>query len=149
MCCFWSTQCELCKFCLTSVELNSCCSCARAVQHIRCLLLSLTLSSVLLSDVIVSSGVETRARNGSRKSHAFISSFKKRKIFKKNKEKMKNKKKLNKLRNQKIKKKSKKRDLQGVPSPQDGSKKYCFCEKAMLQEFVQQLRSKTKEKRKN
>ena len=21
---FWSTQCELCKFCLTSVELNSC-----------------------------------------------------------------------------------------------------------------------------
>ena len=29
---FWSTQCELCKFCLTSVELNSCCS----VQCVLC-----------------------------------------------------------------------------------------------------------------
>ena len=45
---------ELCKFCLTSVELNSCCSGARAVRHIRCLL-SLLLPSVLLSDVTVSS----------------------------------------------------------------------------------------------
>ena len=28
---FWSTQCELCKFCLTSVELNSCCSAQRVL----------------------------------------------------------------------------------------------------------------------
>ena len=28
---FWSTQCELCTFCLTSVELNSCCSALRVL----------------------------------------------------------------------------------------------------------------------
>ena len=28
---FWSTQCELCKLCLTSVELNSCCSARRVL----------------------------------------------------------------------------------------------------------------------
>ena len=44
---FWSTQCELYKFCLARVELNSCCS----AQRVLCLLLSLPLFSILLSVV--------------------------------------------------------------------------------------------------
>ena len=59
VCCF-GRQCELLKFCLTSVVLNSLLFqpgvyCARADRHIRCLLLSLPLSSVLLSDVTATS----------------------------------------------------------------------------------------------
>ena len=54
---FWSIQCELCWFCLTSVELNSCCS-AQRVQCESCpahQVLVVPVSSVLLSDVTVSS----------------------------------------------------------------------------------------------
>ena len=61
---FWSTQCELCKFCLTQCRVETVVAqhsvyCARVVRLIRCLLFLLLLS-VLPCDETVSSCLETR-----------------------------------------------------------------------------------------
>ena len=59
VCCFWLTQCELCRFCLNQLELNSCCPaqcvlCRRQTAH-RVLVVvvpSLVISSYCALDCV-------------------------------------------------------------------------------------------------